>query len=117
MWWRKNPPLLMLTPSDVVRYTFANTSGETQHLRILSGDYEGIVFAYNNVRVHEETEQARFEFTFDVVENPNLVDTSSESFTMILGDILVDVIESQMEQGKDFLNETRGNDSKESDSQ
>ena len=117
MWWRKNHPLLPLTPSDVVRYTFANTSGETQHLRVLSGDYEGIVFAYNNVRVHEETEQARFEFTFDVVENPNMVDTSGESFTMILGDILVDVIENQMQQGKDFLNETRGNDSKESDSQ
>ena len=117
MWWKKNPPLLPLTPSDVVRYTFANTSGETQHLRILSGDYEGIVFAYNNVRVHEEAEQARFEFTFDVVENPNMVDTNRESFTMILGDILVDVIENQMQQGKDFLNETRGNDSKESDSQ
>ena len=46
-----------------------------------------------------------------------MVDTSGESFTMILGDILVDVIENQMQQGKDFLNETRGNDSKESDSQ
>ena len=118
MWWRtKNHPLLPLTPSDVISYTFANTSGETQHLKILTGEYEGIVFAYNNVRIHEESQQARFQFTFDVLENPNLVDTSTESFTMVLGDILVDVIESQMKQGKDFLNETRRNDSKESDSQ
>lgn len=117
MWWKKNPPLLPLTPSDVISYTFADTSGETQHLKILTGEYKGIVFAYNNVRIHEESQQARFQFTFDVLENPNLVDTSTESFTMVLGDILVDVIESQMKQGKDFLNETRGNDSKESDSQ
>jgi len=115
--WKKNPPLLPVTPNDIISYTFAETSGETQHLRILTGEFMGIVFAYDNVRIHEETSQARFEFTFDVIENPNLIDTNAESFTMVLGDILVDVMESQMQQGKDFLNETRGNDSKESDSQ
>ena len=65
MWWKKNHPLLPLTPSDVISYTFADTSGETQHLKMLTGEYEGIVFAYNNVRIHEESQQARFEFTFE----------------------------------------------------
>ena len=86
------------------RYAFAQRQGDDfSCIKILEGKYEGIIYKYNNVKL-SQTENANGElplkFTYDIMANPNKEDIKSTDFRNYIGDILVEVMEEQLKNGK-----------------
>ena len=86
------------------RYAFAQRQGDDfSCIKILEGKYEGIIYKYNNVKL-SQTENADGElplkFTYDIMANPNDDDIKSIDFRNYIGDILVEVMEEQLKNGK-----------------
>ena len=86
------------------RYAFAQRKGDDfSCLKILDGQYEGIIYKYNEVKF-SQTENANGEiplkFTYDVMTNPNEEDVKSEDFRNYIGDILVECVDEQLQNGK-----------------
>jgi len=86
------------------RYAFAQRQGDDfSCIKIMDGRYEGIIYKYNNVKL-SQTENAEGElplkFTYDIMANPNDEDIKSIDFRNYIGDILVEVMEEQLKNGK-----------------
>ena len=86
------------------RYAFAQRQGDDfSCIKIMDGQFEGIIYKYNNVKL-SETENAEGElplkFTYDIMANPNNEDIKSTDFRNYIGDILVEVMEEQLKNGK-----------------
>ena len=86
------------------RYGFAQRQGDDfSCIKILDGQYEGIIYKYNNVKI-SETENADgqlpLKFTYDIMTNPNKEDINSTEFRHYIGDILIEVMEEQLKNGK-----------------
>ena len=86
------------------RYAFAQRQGDDfSCIKIMDGQYEGIIYKYNNVKL-SQTENADGElplkFTYDIMANPNKEDIKSTDFRNYIGDILVEVMEEQLKNGK-----------------
>ena len=86
------------------RYAFAQRQGDDfSCIKIMDGRYEGIIYKYNNVKL-SQTENADGElplkFTYDIMTNPNKEDIKSTDFRNYIGDILVEVMEEQLKNGK-----------------
>ena len=86
------------------RYAFAQRQGDDfSCIKIMDGQFEGIIFKYNNVKL-SQTENADGElplkFTYDIMANPNKEDIKSTEFRNYIGDILVEVMEEQLKNGK-----------------
>ena len=86
------------------RYIFAQRQGDDfSCIKIMDGQYEGIIYKYNNVKL-SQTENAEGElplkFTYDIMANPNNEDIKSTDFRNYIGDILVEVMEEQLKNGK-----------------
>ena len=60
---------------------------------IKEGQYEGGMYTYGKVTPVEEDDKLRLKFEYNVHENPNEVDTNSESFINVMGDILAIEVE------------------------
>ena len=86
------------------RYAFAQRQGDDfRCIKILDGQYEGIIYKYNQVKI-SQTENADgqlpLKFTYDIMANPNKEDIKSTDFRNYIGDILVEVMEEQLKDGK-----------------
>ena len=86
------------------RYAFAQRQGDDfSCIKILDGQYEGIIYKYNQVKI-SQTENADgqlpLKFTYDIMANPNKEDIKSTDFRNYIGDILVEVMEEQLKDGK-----------------
>ena len=69
---------------------------------VVEGDYKDIIYTYGHVKfASEENAQGEIplKFDYDVKVNPNNVDTTSIDFRNYIGDILVEVVEKQLEDG------------------
>ena len=68
-------------------------------IKILDGEYAGLVYQYDVVKIGEEAEDGSAELTFNTitVENPRNVDLTEENDKGILGGILVSIIQEQLE--------------------
>ena len=86
------------------RYAFAQRQGDDfSCIKIMDGQYEGIIYKYDNVKI-SQTENADgqlpLKFTYDIMTNPNKEDVKSTDFRNYIGDILVEVMEEQLKNGK-----------------
>ena len=86
------------------RYAFAQRQGDDfSCIKIMDGQFEGIIYKYNNVKL-SETENADgqlpLKFTYDIMANPNKEDIKSTDFRNYIGDILVEVMEERLKNGK-----------------
>ena len=86
------------------RYAFVQRQGDDfSCVKILDGQYEGIIYKYNQVKI-SQTENADgqlpLKFTYDIMANPNKEDIKSTDFRNYIGDILVEVMEEQLKNGK-----------------
>ena len=80
-----------------------NPDGTQQAIGITDkGKYDGVVYRYGKVTFGEETNQGNlpFRFEYDILDPYGLEreEFDNEFFTLI-GDILVDIIDEQMEEG------------------
>ena len=86
------------------KYAFVQREGDDfTCIKLLQGKYKGIIYKYNNVKL-SQTENADGElplkFTYDIMANPNNEDIKSTDFRNYIGDILVEVMEEQLKNGK-----------------
>ena len=91
------------------RYVFAQKQGDDfSCIKLLEGDYEGIIYKYNNIKFSEtenELGQIPLKFTYDIMVNPNKIDIESNDFRNYIGDILIECVEEQLENGTLKLDE------------
>lgn len=70
-------------------------------VKIEDGEYEGVTYQYDTVSINEEEGDVVLSFNTITLENPNELDLTTDEFENILGGILTEVIEEQMEQMND----------------
>ncbi|BCU97696.1 MAG: hypothetical protein CM15mV18_0790 [uncultured marine virus] len=85
------------------RYVFAQRDvDDFSCIKIVEGDYKDIIYTYGHVKfASEENDKGEIplKFDYDVKVNPNNIDTTSEDFRNYIGDILIEVVEKQLEDG------------------
>ena len=78
---------------------------DTAKIRILDGKYKDLVYHYNYVSFNEESVNLQFEY--DIDETPEGLEVDKlkfedrKEFEIVLGDILVDIVESKNENRTD----------------
>ena len=85
-----------------INYTFVNRQGDDfTSIGINGGKYEGVVYRYGKVSFGEENSDGTlpFHFEYNIIDNVGILreDFGEEFFTLI-GDILVDIIDDQIEE-------------------
>ena len=85
------------------RYAFAQKQGDDfSCIKILEGNYEGIIYKYNNIKFSETENQAGeipLKFTYDIMANPTKENIESDDFRNYIGDILIECVEEQLQNG------------------
>ena len=92
--------------------------GTAVHIRLLEGPYKDTIFKYGKVKFEEKNDQIYLHFAYDVLEStvakPKKME-KDEAFKNYLGDLLVEIMGSNIEQ--EVIDETGTDDFKESDLQ
>jgi len=85
------------------RYVFAQRKGDDfSCVKLTEGIYEGIIYKYNQVKfapTENERGEIPLKFTYDVMANPNKEEVDKEDFRVYIGDILVEIVEEQLQNG------------------
>ena len=85
------------------RYIFAQRQGDDfSCIKLLEGQYEGIIYKYDQVKfstTENADGQIPLKFTYDIMANPNKEDVKSDDFRNYIGDILVECVEEQLNNG------------------
>jgi hypothetical protein len=88
-------------------YIYPKTDETTVHIKFIDGPYKDTIFKYGKVKIKEENDQAYLLFAYDVlestVEKPRKLE-KDETFKNYIGDLLVEIMSSNMEQ--DIIDET-----------
>ena len=85
------------------KYTFVSkVDDKWASLCIRGGKFDGVIYKYGKVSVSEEENEdgtLPFQFQYDIIDNVGISreDFDEEFFTLI-GDILVDIIDEQIEE-------------------
>ena len=99
-------------------YIYPKDDGSAVHIKLLEGPYKSTVFKYGKVKFKEENEQLYLLFAYDVIEStvskPKKLE-KDEAFKNYIGDMLVEIMSSNMEQ--DIIDEAGTDNSQEFDSQ
>ena len=95
-------------------FIYPKNDGTSVHIRFLDGPYKDTVFKYGKVKFEEKNDQVYLLFAYDVLESP--VDKpkkleKDEKFKNYLGDLLVEIMGSNIEQ--EVVDETGTSDTKE----
>jgi len=88
----------------IPKYNYVeNSKFEQMGFRIADGEYENVIYTYGKVKPIEENDKLRLKFEYNIHENPNQVNTDSNEFINIIGDILTIEIdkEKDADSGKD----------------
>ena len=97
---------------EIPKYSYVeHPRFEQAGFRIADGKYENVIYTYGKVKPIEEDDKLRLKFEYNVHENPNDVDTDSDEFINMIGDILTLEIDKEK---NDNSREDRENDSQES---
>jgi len=86
------------------RYAFAQREGDDfSCVRLLEGKYNGVIYKYDKVAFEPkplDSGDIPLRFTYDIMINPNKVDVESTDFKNYIGDILIEIVEQQLKEGK-----------------
>jgi len=96
----------------VSSYKFDDTDPTIQPVPVIltEGKYEGVKIQYGRIAFDEKDDELELKFDYRLCENPNDIEEDQE-FINELGQVLVKVLESEMEElGEDFLRETETED-------
>ena len=97
---------------EIPKYSYVeHPRFEQAGFRIADGKYENVIYTYGKVKPIEEDDKLRLKFEYNVHENPNDVDTDSDEFINMIGDILTMEIDKEK---NDNSREDRENGSQES---
>ena len=85
------------------KYTFVSrTDDKWASICIMGGKFDGVIYKYGKVSIPEEENEdgtLPFQFEYNIIDNIGISreDFDEEFFTLI-GDILVDIIDDQIEE-------------------
>ena len=85
-------------------YSFVTKDGY-EHMAVMmeEGKYRGVAWGYTKIHLQQtEDNHARLQFEFEILENAGLAfeDIDEEEFMTLMGDILADQIDEQLENGR-----------------
>ena len=78
--------------------------GKTFAINVIRGKWKDVVFYYGAVRFIEEDDRLRLKFTYDVIRNERMKDTSSQEFMEYAGKLLEYLINNHSDKVS-FLND------------
>ena len=85
------------------RYKFVQKSGDDfACIKLIGGDYDGVVYKHNNIKFApepNENDEIPLKFDYDVLVNPNQVKVDTIEFQNYIGDILLEVVQYQLDNG------------------
>jgi len=97
-------------------FTYPKDDATSIYITLLNGKYKDTVFKYGKVKFEEKDEQMYLLFVYDVIESvvgdPRKLEKDAD-FKNYLGDLLVEIMSSNMEQ--EIVDETGTDDIKKSD--
>lgn len=86
------------------RYVFAQKTGaEYTAIKLLEPKYRNVIYKYGKVRFDKEEKSdgtLPMKFDYDILSNPESKDIESQEFIDYIGDILIEVMEQQLNDGK-----------------
>ena len=78
----------------IPKYSYMqNPQSDLTGFLIQEGEFEGVMYTYGKVTPIEENDKLRLKFEYNVHENPKDIETNSESFINVMGDILAIEVE------------------------
>ena len=90
------------------RYTYAQREGDDfTCIKLLEGKYKDIIYHYGKVGFAKEEKPdgtLPMKFDYTVVRNPNNVDIDDGTFIDYIGDILIELLEEQVNNGTAIQN-------------
>ena len=89
---------------------YRTIEGQTEgNIRILDEKFNGVAISIGRVAIVpvEDSDQATLKYNYDILENPNDIKLNEE-FESMLGDIVIEILESNLEEDPKSL---RFNDS------
>jgi len=86
------------------KYVFVQRDGDDfSCIKITEGTYKNVIYTYGHVQfapTPNANDEIPLKFDYDIKSNPFEVDVRSEDFKNFIGDILVEVVERQLNDGK-----------------
>ena len=94
------------SPTDKTKnskYVFAQRQGDDfSCIKLTEGKFKNVIYKYNHVKF-SQTENAEgqipLKFTFDILANPNKASIDTEELKVYIGDILIELVEKQLQDG------------------
>jgi len=70
------------------------TEMDTCPIEILDGEYKGIVYRYGKISLKElDSGDVEVKMDIDILKSPENFDKNTENFTLIVGEIFVNIVE------------------------
>ena len=86
------------------KYAFVQREGDDfTCIKLLEGKYKGIIYKYGKVGFAKEEKPdgtLPMKFDYNILQNPNQIDIDKNEFIDYIGDILLEVLEKQIKEGK-----------------
>ena len=80
----------------IPKYSYQqNPSNKLTGFKIEEGNYKDVIYTYGKVSPIEEEEKLRLKFEYNVHEKPDKVNTDSDDFINVIGDILAIEVEKE----------------------
>ena len=92
------------TEKNKIKYLFVQKDGDDfTCIKLIEDKYLGIVYKYGNVafaRDEKPDGTLPMKFDYDIIKNPDNIDTNNQEFIDYIGDILIELLEKQLTDGK-----------------
>lgn len=79
----------------VVEPTDPNSDPHSYHIKVLSGEFAGIVYKFGEVSISEDNGEAILHFSYDLVSGEL---TNKAAFETFIGDRLIEMLEEQLKE-------------------
>lgn len=92
------------TEQNNIKYLFVQKDGDDfTCIKLIEDKYLNVVYKYGKVAFAKDEKPdgtLPMKFDYDIIKNPNEIDTNSQEFINYIGDILVELLEKQLKDGK-----------------
>jgi hypothetical protein len=89
------------------KYVFVQKEGDDYTcIKLLEGKYKGVIYKYGKVGFSKEEKPdgtLPMIFDYDIIFNPHETDIDKQDFIDYIGDILIELLEKQIENGTAVL--------------
>jgi len=92
------------TKTENKNYVFVQKEADQfTSIKLLDEKFNGVIYRYGKVGFGSEENadgKMPMKFDYDILRNPTNVDTDSEEFINVIGDILLEILDEQLKNGK-----------------